>query len=281
MKDSLKICGWQINHQEKLIYQANKGNPFISLKFFNYPNYRQNVLINRFPAQCRIKSKGCNSFFLFNHKVRTKGVIPLERTITVIPKTSFINPEDDWGKISDFPLFLPEKYQQNLEYWSIKSELINDISNQQWFKYNELSKWVQSVSHFIKNIIKHREKQEKRLGAHQAIYMGIGDCDEFTDLLITISRIRGIPCRRLTGYFKSNKESTGEAHAWGEIFSPKKGWIPIDIALNNIGYHTINYIILKIEEFNSSLSDYQIQVKHTSTVHYKWEIPNPIFSPIY
>ena len=158
MKKIQRIKGWKINHQEKLVYQSNKGNPFICLKFFNYPNYRQNVLINKFPDKCKIKQKGLNSFFVFNQKVKSKGIISLERTITIIPQISFINPEDDWGEISEFPTALPEKYRQNLEYWSVKPELIQDISNQNWFKNNDLSKWVNSVSIYIKNIIKRIQK---------------------------------------------------------------------------------------------------------------------------
>jgi len=281
MKNLLKISGWQINHQEKLIYQANNGTPIISLKFFNYPNYRQNVQIDKLPVQCKVKNKELSSYFLFQHKVGSKGTISLDRIISVVPIPSSANLNNDWGSISDFPKFLTEKYRQNLKYWPIKSESINSISKQEWFKENDLFNWVHLASYKIKEILKHREKQEKRLGADQALKMSIGDCDEFTDLFITFARARGIPCRRLTGYFIHNKGATSEAHAWGEILSQKIGWIPVDVALNNIGFHTVNYVILKIEEFNSTLSDYQIQIKHSSTVHYKLALPDPIFTPIF
>ena len=122
--------------------------------------------------------------------------------------------------------------------------------------------------------IKYPEKQEKRLGADQALRTGSGDCDEFTDLFITLARIRGVPCRRLTGYFIHQTNAEPEPHAWGEILSPTIGWVPIDIALRNLGNHTINYVIGKIEEFNPSLLDYQI-LRQTSAVHYHWERPLP------
>ena len=281
MKNILKISGWQIKHQEKLIYQANKGTPIITLKFFNYPNYHQNVQIDKLPAECKLKNKEFNSYFVFQHKVGTKGTISLERIISVVPITYSANLNNNWGLISDFPKVLKEKYKQNLKYWPIKSESIYSISKQEWFRENDLFNWVHLASYKIKDILKYREKQEKRLGADQAIQMSIGDCDEFTDLFITFSRVRGIPCRRLTGYFIRNNGTSSEGHAWGEIFSQRIGWIPVDLALNNIGYHTTNYIILKIEEFNSTLSDYQIRIKHTSTVHYKWVFPDPIFTPIF
>ncbi len=275
MKKSFNNKGWKIHHQEKLIYQTNAGTPIIKLKFFHYPNYRQTVLINKPPSQCKLKSKGYNSFFIFQHKVGTKGIISLNRIITVIPTYSYFDIDDNWGTISTLPKTLRSKYQQISKYWSLDSELIQDFSKEEWFNKDDLSEWVKSIYCFIKDILKHREKQDKRLGAKQAFLTRTGDCDEFTDLFITISRMRGIPCRRLTGFFIKQNKTTAEAHAWGEILSPLKGWIPIDIALNNLGNHTINYVILKIEEFNSALPDYQIQTRHSSNVHYKWELPDP------
>jgi hypothetical protein len=281
MENSGKLRGWQIHHQEQLIFRANAGAPKIMLKIFHYPNYRQTVQIDKFPAQCRVKKKGNNSFFTFQHKVGTKGTISLDRIITIFPILSFVNPKDNWGKISDFPRSVQRKYQQSSNYWPIDSTWIKDISKEDWFEADDISCWIQSASRYVITKIKHREKQEKRLGAYRAFLAGIGDCDEFTDLFITLARTRGIPCRRLTGYFITQKGPLAEAHAWGEILSPKRGWITIDIALNNLGNHTINYIILKIEEFNPALNDYLVQTKQSSAVHYQWERPDPLIKPIY
>lgn len=281
MENSRKLRGWQIHHQEQLLFRANAGNPKIMLKFFHYPNYRQTVQIDKFPARCRVKSKGNNSFFIFQHKVGTRGTISLDRIITIFPTPSFVNPKDDWGKISDFPRSLQRKYRQSSNYWPMENTGIQDISKKDWFGTDDLSCWVQSASRYVIAKIKHREKQEKRLGAYQAFLAGIGDCDEFTDLFITLARMRGIPCRRLTGYFITQKGLLAEAHAWEEILSPKMGWITIDVALNNLGNHIINYIVLKIEEFNPALNDYQVQTKQSSTVHYRWERPDPTIKPIY
>ncbi len=278
MKKPININGWKIHHHEKLIYKTNAGTPILRLKFFHYPTYRQTVLINKPPDQCKLKSKGHNSFFIFQHKVGTKGIILLDRIITVIPTLSHFNINDNWGTISAFPKVLQQKYQQSSKYWPLNSEIIQDFSKEEWFKTDDLSEWAKSIYYFIKHSIKHREKQEKRLGADQAFLTRTGDCDEFTDLFITLARMRGIPCRRLTGYFIKQKKTNAEAHAWGEILSPLMGWIPIDIALNNIGNHSINYVVLKIEEFNPALSDYQIKTIHSSKVHYKWELPDPLFT---
>lgn len=271
--------GWQLHHQEHLFFRASTGTPTIRLKFFHYPAYQQTVEINQSPAHCKLKTKKNNAYFLFHQQVRTKGTISLERIISVFPIPSTVSPNDDWGNISDISRLLQKKYTQSSPYWPMNSPLIHDVSQERWFTTEDLSSWVQTTSRYITEKIKYPEKQEKRLGADQAVLAGIGDCDEFTDLFITLSRLRGIPCRRLTGYFITPSNTEPEPHAWAELFSPTKGWIPIDVALHNLGRHTIQYVIGKIEEFNPSLLDYHIQ-KQSAAVQYHWERPPPLITPI-
>jgi hypothetical protein len=281
MDNSIQIQGWKIHHQEHLMYRANAGSPTIRLKFFHYPNYRQTVHLNKTPVHCKIKSKGINSFYLFQQKVRTQGIISLDRTVSVFPIPSSVSYSNGWGEISEIPQILKDKYRESSHYWPVKSPSILNLKEEEWFRIEDLSKWTQFACRYIRKKIKHRERQEERLGAYKAMLTSIGDCDEFTDLLITLARLRGIPSRRLTGYYILKKGDTPEEHAWGEIFSQNKGWIVVDVALNNIGNHTIRYIILKIEEFNPTLPDYQVQTKHSTNVHYEWQRSKPIVTPIY
>lgn len=271
--------GWQIHHFEQLFVRANVGAPSVRLKFFHYPSYRQTVHIDQPPAGCKLKAKGNNTFFLFQHKVHSKEIISLERIVSVFPQDTFVSPTESWGRISEISKTLRQKYKQSFSYWPVNSTSIRDISAERWFATDDLSTWVQEAGQTIIKTIKLPEKQEKRLGADQALLLGRGDCDEFTDLFITLCRTREIPCRRLTGYFV--KEGTEpEPHAWGELLSPTKGWIPVDLALRNLGRHSANYVIGKIEEFNPSMLEYQI-LKQSTTVHYHWERPLPLFTPLY
>lgn len=272
--------GWQLHHHEQVIIRANTGAPTIRLKFFHYPSYRQTIILNRPPIGCKLKTKRDNSFFLFQQKVRTKGTISLERIISIYPTPSTVPPHTSWGRISDVPRLLQRKYKQSFTYWPLNSPAIQDISQEHWFSTDDLSGWVYAANNYITMRIKYPEKQDKRLGADQALRTGRGDCDEFTDLFITLARIRGIPCRRLTGYFIHQTNNDAEPHAWTELLSPTLGWIPVDIALRTIGKHTINYVIGKIEEFNPSLLDYQILMQ-VPGVHYHWDRPSPLITPLY
>jgi hypothetical protein len=280
MDQQKKQRGWQIHHHEQLFFRASMGAPTIRLKFFHYPSYRQTVIINQPPLNCKLKTKRNNTFFLFQQKVRTKGMIPLERLISVYPQPSTASVNQTWGRISEIPRLIQRKYTQSFPYWPIRSSALQDVSQEHWFATDDLLTWANAAGNYIGMTIKYPERQDKRLGADQALKTGSGDCDEFTDLLITLARIRGIPCRRLTGYFIHPANNEAEPHAWGELLSPTIGWIPVDIALRNLGKHTMNYVIGKIEEFNPLLLDYQI-LKQTSAVHYHWERPDPQITPLF
>jgi len=205
-------------------------------------------------------------------------VISLERELSVYPQVSTITRNEPWGRISDIPGDLQKKYGQSFTYWPVQSPAIRTVADEHWFSTDDLFTWVHDAYRYISTRIKYPENQDKRLGADQALLAGIGDCDEFTDLFVTLSRTRGIPSRRLTGYFIRRVHAEAEPHAWAEILSPTLGWIPVDIALHNIGSHTMKYVIDKIEEFNPALPDYQ--VRPTPAVHYHWERPPPAVTPI-
>ena len=42
----------------------------------------------------------------------------------------------------------------------------------------------------------------------------------------------------------------------------------------------VNYVVLKVEEFNPAISDYSVGINHTSKVHYHWEMEEPKITPI-
>jgi hypothetical protein len=280
MNTQSQQIGWQLHHREQLFIRANSGAPTIRLKFYHYPSYRQTILLNQLPVDCKLKTKKDNMFFLFSQKVRTKATISLERIISIHPILSTVSPHISWGRISDIPRALQRKYGQSFTYWPVDSPALQEISQESWFGTDDLTSWVHAAYTYIIRTIRYPEKQDKRLGADNVLRTGSGDCDEFTDLFITLARIRGIPCRRLTGYFIHSATKEAEPHAWAELHSPIHGWIPIDIALHNVGNHTINYVIGKIEEFNPSLLDYQI-LRQTLAVHYHWERPLPTVTPLF
>ncbi|MCU0850117.1 MAG: transglutaminase-like domain-containing protein [Candidatus Thermoplasmatota archaeon] len=280
MQTKPQPIGWQLHHQEHLFIRANSGAPTIRLKFYHYPSYRQIVLLTHPPADCKVKSKKDNRFFLFSKKVRTKTTISIERIVCIYPTLSTVSPQTSWGRISDIPRALQRKYKQSFTYWPVDSPALKNISEESWFTTDDLRNWTSAIYTYINKTIQYPEKQDKRLGADTVLRTGTGDCDEFTDLFITLARIRSLPARRLTGYYIHPGTNEAEPHAWAELHSPVHGWIPIDIALRNIGNHSINYVIGKIEEFNPALADYQI-LRQNLAVHTHWERPAPLVTPLF
>ncbi|MCI0547932.1 MAG: transglutaminase family protein [Candidatus Rokubacteria bacterium] len=59
---------------------------------------------------------------------------------------------------------------------------------------------------------------------------GAGVCQDFTHLALGLLRLRQIPCRYVSGYVHLSPAGpeTAQSHAWVEIQSPTRGWIPFD-----------------------------------------------------
>ena len=60
--------------------------------------------------------------------------------------------------------------------------------------------------------------------------LGAGVCQDFTHLMLGLLRLRGIPCRYVSGYLHvpPGDGEPAQSHAWVEFYSPTAGWIPFD-----------------------------------------------------
>jgi transglutaminase-like putative cysteine protease len=55
-----------------------------------------------------------------------------------------------------------------------------------------------------------------------------GVCQDFTHLMLALLRLRGIPCRYVSGYLHVDHAEPAQSHAWIEFHSPGAGWVPFD-----------------------------------------------------
>jgi transglutaminase-like putative cysteine protease len=57
-----------------------------------------------------------------------------------------------------------------------------------------------------------------------------GVCQDFTHLMLALLRLRGIPCRYVSGYLHVERSAVepAQSHAWIEFHSPSAGWMPFD-----------------------------------------------------
>jgi transglutaminase-like putative cysteine protease len=71
-------------------------------------------------------------------------------------------------------------------------------------------------------------------GAQAALGPMGADCTEYTDLLVALSRARGIPARYFEGILYLDKNTAGLAqieHAWPDVYMPTAGWVASDPTL--------------------------------------------------
>ncbi len=69
-----------------------------------------------------------------------------------------------------------------------------------------------------------------RSNTDHALAEGSGVCQDFAHLLLGLLRLRGIPCRYVSGYLHvdQNAGEPSQSHAWVEVYSLKHGWVAFD-----------------------------------------------------
>ncbi len=253
------ICGWNIEKKAQFRYIASSGNVRLTIKSSFPAEYRQLVFIKRIPPVLKIIKKKKNSFMIYQNRVPRRGLIDLGYEIDVYPIAYCLNIDRKWGKIEDIQKNTKNKYKEGNPYWPLENKRIKEITEMDWFKENKINIWIKNAIDFLWSVLKNVEPQKERLGPIKALKLSAGDCDEFTDIFITLARLRGLPSRRITGMYIENDNA--EMHAWSEIYTPIGEWIIVDPAMMNAGNYRPNYVILKVEEFNPSIPEYQISWK--------------------
>ncbi len=119
---------------------------------------------------------------------------------------------------------------------------------------------ARKICNWVSSYLTYDNSLSSEMGASWAYENMTGDCSEFTDLMITLLRIQGIPARKVTGILISNKlgirpsknqewlfsyppNSTSEnflGHAWVEYYVDGAGWIPCDPTWYQISHTYFN-----------------------------------------
>ena len=129
---------------------------------------------------------------------------------------------------------------------------------------------AQKISDWVVNHIDYDDGlPAQEMGAKWAYDNQLGDCSEYSSLMVTLLRCQGIPARKVSGFVISNNPSTkpyiGQewnfyagtggvsnilGHAWVEYYVPDIGWIACDPTwdgqinyFNHIDYLRFNFNI--------------------------------------
>lgn len=98
-----------------------------------------------------------------------------------------------------------------------------------------------------------------------------GVCDEQTNLFLGILRSLEIPAKYITGIVSMNYNGTikFKQHAWAEVYFPSVGWVPFDIAYNQLGFIDATHLKLTESVDNpDSLSSYEWESSSQITIQH-------------
>lgn len=90
---------------------------------------------------------------------------------------------------------------------------------------------LEALYDYVREHMTYDEYHPEDHGAAWALEQGSGDCTDFSDALLALSRAAGIPARFLEGVTYSSRGSAdpGEVkHDWLEAYLPGHGWVPLD-----------------------------------------------------
>jgi len=90
---------------------------------------------------------------------------------------------------------------------------------------------LEALYDYVREHITYTRYEAGDRGAVLALEHGTGDCTEFADALLALSRAAGIPGRFLEGvtYREGRSTDLGQTkHDWLEAYLPGQGWVPLD-----------------------------------------------------
>ncbi len=208
-----------------------------------------------------------NTYDLFNATLSSSDTITLsQKYIVKLSEVTFGNILDsDIGSYNTSDEMF-DLYCNNTETFYERDDLdlitasnsIVDPSDNPLEKAQKISSWVSNYLTYSGGL----PALEK--GASWAYDNQLGDCSEYSTLMITLLRIQGIPARKVTGYlisadsdlqptigqvFNFQASSSGTSsllgHAWVEYYIPEIGWIACE-PQNPNSYKKSDYLRLNL-----------------------------------
>jgi transglutaminase-like putative cysteine protease len=126
-------------------------------------------------------------------------------------------------------------YCKDDKFWETKDPLVRRTSESIRGSSRDVAEFLTRAFAWVRDNVKLRQPEPKRLGAAHTIRELTGDCDELSDLFIALCRAANIPSRRVVGLFYHGHTAEPRPfdwHAWAEVQVSGDVWIPFDPSLN-------------------------------------------------
>jgi transglutaminase-like putative cysteine protease len=125
---------------------------------------------------------------------------------------------------------------------------------------------LQRIFEFVKGYLFYREQTEEH-GALWAYQNRVGDCTEFTNLLIALCRLSGIPAEFVSaiGY---SEEKGGDfytmGHAFALVYLPDLEWVPVDATwsspVGELGKSSEEKLVMLTSDGSNLVKDFRVTV---------------------
>jgi len=256
------IATWKVITKIKIRNSSNKRilNMIIRIPTFT-EDYHQKVLSLKCDNRCRVRKKSemNNMAYILIREVKPSSIKTVNMESLIEVKALTFNLKKVYNPT--FFTSLPQKYivyTRPQQYWETEDEIIKSAVEKLIKETKEDTlKYIRAAFKFVNENIKLKSPMNVRLGAIKALKSYEGDCDELSDVFITLLRGRNIPARRVVGYFvksKNNGTYELEPHAWSEVLLSDGIWVPFDPALGFFAMITERHIVRYKIGLTSSIS---------------------------
>ncbi|MEI6886825.1 MAG: transglutaminase domain-containing protein [bacterium] len=180
------------------------------------------------------------------------------------------------------------KYLSAEKYWEVTDPLIVETTNRIQNGSNTMET-IMNIYDFVTSKVDYDNLKlginNTRQGAVSTLKTGSGVCMEYSDLLITLLRAKGIPSRAVFGYGYTPGEnsSVAEKHQWVQAYINDTGWVSIDPTWGNT---TRKFIGKDFDHFSWFVSEESVDNPKEVTslfvgsVTGNLETPNIVVTPV-
>ena len=153
-------------------------------------------------------------------------------------------------------------YLKEDSYYTKKNKAISEQAVKLLGKTPELT--VENIFEFVTNHLEYKAFKHQERGARKALKQGIGDCTEYSELMISLCRANKIPARIVVGNVLRPSGKVG-FHNWVEVYFHAYGWVAFDPTHADSSVNPTEY---------SKMQNYYLYLSYSRTIYRmkKWYI---------